>query len=450
MNFWRRREIRGHEGCGGGIASTPARIDKINSGHGTYAALQHLGWAPGCGGMSRVIIMPRLTETTAFLKRQRSSPAAAASGRDRKGLMKETSRFGANPGSLRMLSYVPENLPPSPPLVVVLHGCTQRGAAYAEAAGWLSLADRCGFAVIAPEQSQSNNSNRCFNWFEPGDARRGQGEAASIRGMVASAVRQHGLDPSRVFVTGLSAGGAMTAVMLATYPEVFAAGAIIAGLPYGVATNLQEALGAMHAGRSLGPAALGELVRRAAPPPRKLPRVSIWHGDADATVRPHNATDLAQQWAAAHGATIKPTETQQLSGRTRGLWRDEATGEVLVETTLIHGMAHGAPLSTAGPDGVGVSGPYMLEVGVSSSVEIARFWSIPVPSVESESPQTRPPRPVQAARGRRRKQTQRDDHRSPPQPLMLGDRVMDSVSPYVSKDVRSIIAKALKTAGLKS
>jgi len=95
-----------------------------------------------------------------------------------------------------------------------------------------------GFALLLPEQQRTNNPNSCFNWFQSGDIERGHGEAASIRQMVATMVSDHGIDPARVFVTGLSAGGAMTPVMLATYPEVFAGGAIIGGLPYGAATNI--------------------------------------------------------------------------------------------------------------------------------------------------------------------------------------------------------------------
>ena len=117
-------------------------------------------------------------------------------------------------------------------LVVVLHGCGQTAAAYDFGTGWSTLAKRYGFALLMPEQQGANNANTCFNWFNPGDVARGRGEAASIRQMVARMVADHKIDPRRIYVTGLSAGGAMTSVMLATYPEVFAGGAIIAGLPY--------------------------------------------------------------------------------------------------------------------------------------------------------------------------------------------------------------------------
>lgn len=429
------------------LASLRAVVAKKLGEHGTNAALQHLGWTRRFGRVSSVSVMLGLRETTAFLKRQRTSLSATPRSR-RKGRMAETPRFGDNPGSLQMFSYIPDTLALGAPLVVVLHGCTQRAEAYADAAGWLSLADRCGFAVIAPEQIPANNPNRCFNWFEPGDASRGQGEAASIRNMVAAAVEQHGLDPSRVFVTGLSAGGAMTAVMLATYPEVFAGGAIIAGLPFGVAENLQEALSAMYAERSRSSAALGELVRRAAPTPPKLPRISIWHGDSDTTVRPHNAKDLAMQWSAAHGLPHTPSETQRLAGRTHMLWRAPSTGEILIESILIDGMGHGTPVCTSGPEGVGSAGAYLLEAGVSSSVEIARFWGIPVPVAQADAPTTEPSPSRQEDRRRRREHPRRGDQRGSTEHGNLADQVMNSVSPYIGKDVQGVIAKALKTAGL--
>ena len=126
--------------------------------------------------------------------------------------------------------------------MVVLHGCTQTAAGYELGAGWSTLARRYGFALLMPEQTKANNARLCFNWFEPHDIQRGEGEAASIRAMVEQMARAHGIDRKKIFVTGLSAGGAMSAVMLATYPDVFAGGAMIAGLPYGVANNVRQAL----------------------------------------------------------------------------------------------------------------------------------------------------------------------------------------------------------------
>ena len=162
----------------------------------------------------------------------------------------EIAGFGSNPGNLRMLTYVPDSVSSSPALVVVLHGCTQTAAGYDHGSGWSALADRYGFVLLYAEQQEANNPKRCFNWFQPGDIERDQGETHSIRQMVEHAVRRHGVDRSRIFVTGLSAGGAMTSTMLATYPEVFAGGAIVAGLPYHCATSVPEAFECMFQGQT--------------------------------------------------------------------------------------------------------------------------------------------------------------------------------------------------------
>jgi poly(3-hydroxybutyrate) depolymerase len=258
--------------------------------------------------------------------------------------------------------------------------------------------------------------------------------------MVAHMVRAHRLDSRRVFVTGLSAGGAMASVMLATYPDVFAGGAIVAGLPYGVAGNLPEALGAMYADTDRDAGDLATLVRQAAPRSSPPPRVAIWHGGADATVRPHNAVEIARQWAAVHGLDLEPDETQHLSGRTRLLWRSPVSGEVVIESNLVQGLGHGTPLSTTGPDGVGSAAPYMLEAGVSSSLEIARFWGLTGVGAGAEALEGTVEPPL-AARERAKPETA-------PRPASLGEQIVASVGGHVPPDVEKVIAKAMRTAGL--
>ena len=138
--------------------------------------------------------------------------------------------FGTDPGSLSADIYIPKNFPKNGPLVVVLHGSTQSAADYDLGSGWSTLAEECGIALLFPGQRLTNNMIGSFNWFKTGDSQRGEGEPLSIRQMIKQVVDDHAIDPSRVFITRMSSGGAMTSVMLATYPEVFAGGAIIAGL----------------------------------------------------------------------------------------------------------------------------------------------------------------------------------------------------------------------------
>jgi poly(hydroxyalkanoate) depolymerase family esterase len=288
----------------------------------------------------------------------------------------ESTGFGTNPGDLRMFSFVPEQVQASPALVVVLHGCGQDAAGYDFGAGWSTLAKHYGFALLMPEQQPSNNANGCFNWFNPEDIRRGRGEACSIRQMIARMVSDHKIDKHRIFITGLSAGGAMTSVMLATYPEVFAAGAIIAGLPYGVARNVREALSGMFQTSSRPARELGELVRKASSHRGPWPKISVWHGSADRTVNPANADEIVKQWLDVHRLPSAPMSEGTVDGYPRQIWWDE-NGETIVESYTITDMAHGTPIGTAEDDErYGVQGAFLIEAGISSSYHIANFFGL--------------------------------------------------------------------------
>jgi len=288
----------------------------------------------------------------------------------------ETSAFGTNPGALRMFSYVPNSVPHRPALVVVLHGCGQTAAGYDLGAGWSTLAKRYGFALLMPEQQPSNNAGTCFNWFSPEDAVRDQGEACSIRNMIARMVAIHGIDRRRIYVTGLSAGGAMTSVMLATYPEMFAAGAVIAGLPFGVAGNMHEALRGMMQSAPRPAAELGGAVRNASRHKGPWPKVSVWHGSADRMVNPGNANEIVKQWLDVHHLPLAPMSEGTVDGYPRQIWWN-ADGETVVESYTITNMAHGTPLGTAdNGQRIGAEGAFLLEVGISSSYHIANFFGL--------------------------------------------------------------------------
>jgi poly(hydroxyalkanoate) depolymerase family esterase len=353
----------------------------------------------------------------------------------------EVTGFGSNPGALRMFEYVPADTQPA--LVVVLHGCTQTAASYDFGAGWSTLADRHGFVLLLPEQRPANNAKNCFNWFLAGDIVRGQGEAMSIRQMVEKMIVDHGIDRRRVFVTGLSAGGAMTSVMLATYPDVFAAGAIIAGLPYGTATNVNEAFESMGQVRARSAREWGDLVRAASPHKGPWPRVSVWHGGGDQVVKSKNADEIIKQWTDVHGLDLAPSSTERVDGYPRQVWRDPA-GESVIESYTIPAMAHGTALATGQSDEhVGVPGAFLLDVGISSSYHIAKFWGLTgnpraVPTRRSKSASIVPAPPRQ--------------HRATAGTLSAaGDSMGDASKPSPHTrliDVRAVITHALKAAGL--
>jgi poly(hydroxyalkanoate) depolymerase family esterase len=245
------------------------------------------------------------------------------------------------------------------PLVVALHGCTQTAASFSAGSLLNRAADRHGFVVAYPEQSRDHNPQCCWNWFTSGHQARGGGEPAFIAGatraLVADGARS-AIDAERVFVTGMSAGGAMAAVMAATYPDVFAAVAIHSGLAYGCARNLPTATSAMTRGASdpdaLGRAALAAMGTRARPVP-----ALVVHGSADAIVSPVNGEHAARQWLVtnAHAAgvdlqrsaaTVREPAAPGGRAATRRTWTDP-DGRTLVEHLAVDGLGHawsgGAP-----------------------------------------------------------------------------------------------------------
>jgi feruloyl esterase len=293
--------------------------------------------------------------------------------------------FGANPGALDMYEYIPADLPANAPLVVVMHGCTQTAAAM-ETAGWNALADAAHFAVVYPQQRSANQPLSCFTWYSPSDITRGMGEAASIMSMVDHEIATHAIDPARVYATGLSAGGAFTAVLLAAYPERFAAGSVMSGIPYGCATDVQSGT-ACQRGVTKSPAAWGDLVRAAAPAATTAwPRVQIWQGTADTTVDPSNATALVDQWTNVHGAANTPTSTDMISTATRTRYAENA-----VELYLVSGMGHAV---ATGADDLGTcpagTGAYFADEKICSTLRAAAFFGLDVGSGAEPPADTEP------------------------------------------------------------
>ena len=350
--------------------------------------------------------------------------------------LQQIESFGSNPGALRMFTYSPPDLAPGSPLVVVLHGCTQTAAGYDHGAGWSTLADRYGFALLFPQQQKLNNPNGCFNWFLPGDIKRDRGEAHSIRQMVERIVKDKRIDRDRVFVTGLSAGGAMTSVMLATYPEVFAGGAIIAGLPYGAANNVQQAFESMYQSPARPPREWGDLVRAASRHNGPWPRLSVWHGTGDTTVIPANAVEILKQWTDVHVLSETPSRQEMVDSFPRQVWSN-AAGDDLIESYTITNMAHGTPLAVGDGDNQGgAAGPFLLDVGISSSYHIARFWGlIEKKRIPTEATAISTPR-LRVESGARAEE----------KPSVASRRA--STTHAHRHDIRGVITRALTAAGL--
>ncbi|CAM5365066.1 MULTISPECIES: extracellular catalytic domain type 1 short-chain-length polyhydroxyalkanoate depolymerase [Streptomyces] len=299
-----------------------------------------------------------------------TAPAQAAS-------LTEVTGFGSNPGNLRMFRYVPDGLPAGRPLVVAMHGCTQSAGGFDDETGWTTWADQWGFALLLPQQQSANNLNNCFNWFEAGDIRRDAGEALSIKQMTDRMKADVGSDPARVHATGLSAGAAMTNVVLAAYPDVFAAGAPVAGLPYACATSVVAAYSCMNPGTDLTPAAWAAKVRDAHPGyAGPWPAVSVWQGTTDTTVVPANLTETVEQWTAVHGTDTTPDATDTVNGYPHAVYRDSG-GRAVVETYTITGTGHGQPVDPGtGAEQCGTAGAYILDADICAAYHIGRFWGL--------------------------------------------------------------------------
>jgi poly(hydroxyalkanoate) depolymerase family esterase len=316
--------------------------------------------------------------------------------------LEEVTGFGSNPAGLKMYRYVPAGVGQNAALVVALHGCTQTAQDYTNA-GWNALADRLKFYVLYPEQTTANNPMRCFNWAgvygNPANLRRGEGENLSIKQMIDKMKADGSVDPKRVFITGLSAGAAETALMLATWPELFAAGAPIAGIPYDCAETLLDSTTCMTAGKPKTAKEWGDLVRAADPGfAGPWPRVSVWQGTSDAVVSPTNEKEMSKQWTSAHDLPEAPAQTQKMDHATRSVWNDPS-GQVAIEMVAVDGMGHGVPVDPA--NGCGTAGAYILDAKICSTEKIADFFGLSAPSGGAGAPPagTSPPGPTTDSRG---------------------------------------------------
>jgi poly(hydroxyalkanoate) depolymerase family esterase len=270
--------------------------------------------------------------------------------------------------------HAPADLDPAvpAPLVVMLHGCTQTAGSFSSGSLMNRTADRHGFVVAYPEQSREENPGSCWNWFSTSHQARGGGEPASIAGAtraVAEAADRWTIDPARVFVAGMSAGGAMAGVMAATYPDVFAAVAIHSGLAFGSARSMPSATQAMRRGGG-DPEALGEVAFAAMGSTARVVPALVVHGTADATVAPINGEQAVRQWMetnrrAARGAYDadfdRPDAVVRDDGAgglpsTRCTWLD-ADGRVVQEQIEVEGLGHAWSGGAAGGADTDPRGP---------------------------------------------------------------------------------------------
>ncbi|HEY2743388.1 MAG TPA: PHB depolymerase family esterase [Polyangia bacterium] len=314
--------------------------------------------------------------------------AASSPARAQSTLVQVTS-FGSNPGGLRMWKYVPAGMPQNAPLVLALHACTQQAADYVKA-GWNTLADQYKFYVLYPEQTSTNNALTCFNWAgnntnlitgdnDPANLTRAMGENESMKQMIDQMKADYSIDGKRVFITGLSGGAAQTALMLAVWPDVFAAGASFAGIPYYCTINKNQVTTCMNPGTPKTPQQWGDLVRSAYPGfSGPWPRIAIWQGTSDSVVSPNNQTELMKQWTDVHGIAQTPTKSDSVAANvSRDIYAD-SNGVPVVEVLKVANMDHGVPVDPK--NGCGAAAQYFNDVGVCSSAIVAADWGLTSPA----------------------------------------------------------------------
>lgn len=286
-------------------------------------------------------------------------------------------------GSRTYRLWVPAGYAPGAPapLVMMLHGCTQSPADFAAGANMNGVADANGFLVLYPEQPASVEGNKCWQWWDPAHQARGAGEPAILAAMVGDVQAGYAVDPARRYVAGLSAGAAMTVIMGATYPDLFGAIGVVAGLEYKATTSKLSAYAAMSQGGP-SPDTQGQLAYQAMGSAKARVRAIVFHGTSDYTVYPVNGDQALSQWAqtndyvddGANNNSVDNAADATLNGSVPGgrsyvkTSYNDAAGGPLLEKWLVQGMGHAWP-------GGSTAGSYTDPRGPNASAELWRFFS---------------------------------------------------------------------------
>lgn len=294
----------------------------------------------------------------------------------------ELNSFGdeekSNPGGLQMKLFVPKNISNQAPLVVLLHGCLQTSQAYARESGWLKYAQKYNFALLVPGQTKVNNTANCFNWFLKEDNKKDKGETASIFNMITHALTKYSIDKNKIFISGFSAGASMTGVMIAHYPDLFSAAAVVAGVPYGCANSTLRGLACMGGFVSKSAKKWAAYIKDLNRDDTNYPRISIWSGNDDKIVKPMNSKQILKQWLNLHYsdkrtalvASNKQERFHTLKTYTRGK-------EVIIESYSIKNFPHAQPISTGNNDAhCGEESQFVKNAGICAAYYQSKFFKL--------------------------------------------------------------------------
>lgn len=300
---------------------------------------------------------------------------------DGKDLLQITD-FGSNPGNLGMQVYLPSSIKPEAPLVVVAHGCFQAVEVVFAHSGWKDLADSHGFAILFPRTNKENEPfGACFRTWYPDHQARDAGEPLSIHNQIVWMLDKYQLDRERVFMTGQSSGGLITAVMLASYPELFAAGAIQSAYPYRCANSFEELALCSQAQKELDVIEMAELLQEAAPDHQgHRPPVAIWHGGEDTLIVPANLELQLKQWAEVLDVDLDSGQIEQIDGQQRTRYFN-AEGTLTIETVTVAGMDHAIAIDPDGSPSCGSVAPYIVDADICSAYWIGRWFGV-VPATD--------------------------------------------------------------------
>ena len=323
-------------------------------------------WLTRKGKLAEALTLLRTQSPAASLLRKLKVAPRGDAAPPPRGQRFDTHRFANDAGCRDYKLYVPAAYVGQPvPLVVMLHGCTQSPDDFAAGTRMNDLADEQTFLVAYPSQPRSANASGCWNWFNPADQKRDGGEPSIIAGITREIMRDYAVDPGKIFVAGLSAGGAAAAIMGQAYPELYAAVGVHSGLACGAARDVASAFSAMRKGGPL--TSPGEGPSEGPSESGVVPAI-VFHGDADTTVHPVNGDQVMAQYKPATKlqAAVAAGESAGGVSYTRSTHKD-AAGRIRLEHWVLHGVGHAW-------SGGGSAGSYTAPRGPDASREMVRFF----------------------------------------------------------------------------